>query len=51
MSILSGHSPGDNEALELAENGLGFNNLLYMASLLAAITNAPAKKSIHGSAS
>ena len=28
---------GDDVPLELAENGLGLNNLLYMASLLAAI--------------
>ncbi|MBS1894697.1 MAG: AAA family ATPase [Actinobacteria bacterium] len=32
---------GQFAALEMAENGLGFNNLLYMAVLLAAITDAP----------
>lgn len=32
---------GQFEALEMAENGLGFNNLLYMAVLLAAIADAP----------
>jgi len=32
---------GQFEAREMAENGLGFNNLLYMAVLLAAITDAP----------
>jgi len=32
---------GDQSPLELAENGLGFNNLLYMATLLAAIDNEP----------
>jgi putative ATP-dependent endonuclease of OLD family len=32
---------GQFEALEVAENGLGFNNLLYMAVLLAAIADAP----------
>jgi putative ATP-dependent endonuclease of OLD family len=38
---------GDLEALELAENGLGFNNLLYMATLLAAITNDPPEDGLH----
>jgi putative ATP-dependent endonuclease of OLD family len=38
---------GDNEALELAENGLGFNNLLYMATLLAAVTNDPPEDGLH----
>jgi putative ATP-dependent endonuclease of OLD family len=38
---------GDVEALELAENGLGFNNLLYMATLLAAITNDPPEDGLH----
>lgn len=38
---------GDEEALELAENGLGFNNLLYMATLLAAITNDPPEDGLH----
>jgi putative ATP-dependent endonuclease of OLD family len=32
---------GQFEALEMAENGLGFNNLLYMAVLLAALADAP----------
>jgi len=32
---------GQFEALKMAENGLGFNNLLYMAVLLAAIADAP----------
>lgn len=32
---------GQFEALEMTENGLGFNNLLYMAVLLAAIADAP----------
>lgn len=32
---------GQFESLEMAENGLGFNNLLYMAVLLAAIADAP----------
>ena len=30
---------GDLAALEMSENGLGFNNVLYMATLLAAIRN------------
>lgn len=30
---------GDLAALEMSENGLGFNNVLYMATLLAAIGN------------
>lgn len=38
---------GDEEALELADNGLGFNNLLYMATLLAAITNEPPEDGLH----
>jgi putative ATP-dependent endonuclease of OLD family len=38
---------GDMEPLELAENGLGFNNLLYMATLLAAITNDPPDDGLH----
>jgi putative ATP-dependent endonuclease of OLD family len=38
---------GDTDALELAENGLGFNNLLYMATLLAAITNDPPQDGLH----
>jgi putative ATP-dependent endonuclease of the OLD family len=38
---------GDEEALELSENGLGFNNLLYMATLLAAITNDPPEDGLH----
>jgi len=38
---------GDVEALELVENGLGFNNLLYMATLLAAITNDPPEDGLH----
>lgn len=38
---------GDMDALELAENGLGFNNLLYMATLLAAITNDPPEDGLH----
>lgn len=32
---------GQFEALEMTENGLGFNNLLYMAVLLAALADAP----------
>lgn len=32
---------GQFESLEMSENGLGFNNLLYMAVLLAAIADAP----------
>ena len=38
---------GDRDALELAENGLGFNNLIYMATLLAAITNDPPEDGLH----
>jgi putative ATP-dependent endonuclease of OLD family len=38
---------GDAEALEISENGLGFNNLLYMATLLAAITNDPPEDGLH----
>jgi putative ATP-dependent endonuclease of OLD family len=33
---------GQLAALEMDENGLGYNNLLYMAVLLAAIADAPA---------
>lgn len=33
---------GQLAALELSQNGLGYNNLLYMAVLLAAIADAPA---------
>ena len=33
---------GELAALEMEENGLGYNNLLYMAVLLAAIADAPA---------
>jgi putative ATP-dependent endonuclease of the OLD family len=33
---------GELAALEMEENGLGYNNLLYMAVLLAAIAGAPA---------
>ncbi|HEY2141087.1 MAG TPA: AAA family ATPase [Solirubrobacteraceae bacterium] len=33
---------GQLAALEMDENGLGYNNLLYMAALLAAIADAPA---------
>jgi putative ATP-dependent endonuclease of the OLD family len=33
---------GELSALEMDENGLGYNNLLYMAVLLAAIADAPA---------
>jgi putative ATP-dependent endonuclease of OLD family len=33
---------GQLAALEMGENGLGYNNLLYMAVLLAAIAGAPA---------
>jgi putative ATP-dependent endonuclease of the OLD family len=33
---------GELAALEMDENGLGYNNLLYMAVLLAAIADAPA---------
>jgi putative ATP-dependent endonuclease of OLD family len=32
---------GELSALEMEENGLGYNNLLYMAVLLAAIADAP----------
>jgi putative ATP-dependent endonuclease of OLD family len=32
---------GDLAALEMSENGLGFNNVLYMATLLAAIQHDP----------
>ena len=32
---------GELAALDMAENGLGYNNLLYMAVLLAALTDAP----------
>lgn len=32
---------GQFAALDMAENGLGFNNLLYMSVLLAALTDAP----------
>jgi putative ATP-dependent endonuclease of the OLD family len=32
---------GQFEALEMTENGLGFNNLLYMSVLLAALADAP----------
>ena len=32
---------GELAALEMEQNGLGFNNLLYMAVLLAAIADAP----------
>lgn len=32
---------GELAALEMEENGLGYNNLLYMAVLLAAIADAP----------
>jgi len=32
---------GEAAALEMHENGLGYNNLLYMAVLLAAITDRP----------
>jgi len=32
---------GQFAALEMEQNGLGYNNLLYMAVLLAAIANAP----------
>jgi putative ATP-dependent endonuclease of OLD family len=32
---------GELAALEMEENGLGYNNLLYMAVLLAAIVDAP----------
>jgi putative ATP-dependent endonuclease of OLD family len=42
---------GDVEPLELAENGLGFNNLLYMATLLAAITNDPPEDGLTSSSS
>jgi putative ATP-dependent endonuclease of OLD family len=38
---------GDVEARDLAENGLGFNNVLYMATLLAAITNDPPEDGLH----
>jgi putative ATP-dependent endonuclease of OLD family len=38
---------GDIEALDLSANGLGFNNLLYMATLLAAITNDPPEDGLH----
>jgi putative ATP-dependent endonuclease of OLD family len=38
---------GDTEPLELAENGLGFYNLLYMATLLAAMTNDPPEDGLH----
>jgi putative ATP-dependent endonuclease of the OLD family len=34
---------GQLAALEMEENGLGYNNLLYMAVLLAAIADAPPK--------
>ncbi len=33
---------GELSALDMDQNGLGFNNLLYMAVLLAAISGAPA---------
>jgi putative ATP-dependent endonuclease of the OLD family len=33
---------GELAALEMTENGLGFNNLLYMAVLLSALSEAPA---------
>lgn len=32
---------GELAPLDMAENGLGYNNLLYMAVLLAALTDAP----------
>jgi putative ATP-dependent endonuclease of OLD family len=32
---------GDVDALELAENGLGYNNVLYMATLLADLAEEP----------
>jgi putative ATP-dependent endonuclease of OLD family len=32
---------GELAALEMDENGLGYNNLLYMAALLAALSDAP----------
>ena len=32
---------GDLQPLELAENGLGYNNLLYMATLLAGLAEEP----------
>jgi putative ATP-dependent endonuclease of OLD family len=38
---------GAGEPLELSENGLGFNNLLYMATLLAAIATEPADEGLH----
>jgi putative ATP-dependent endonuclease of OLD family len=38
---------GATEPFELAENGLGFNNLLYMATLLAAIGTDPASEGLH----
>jgi putative ATP-dependent endonuclease of OLD family len=38
---------GNEEALELGENGLGFNNLLYMATLLAALTTDPPEDGLH----
>jgi putative ATP-dependent endonuclease of the OLD family len=36
---------GEFSPLEMQENGLGFNNLLYMAVILAAISDAPADES------
>ena len=36
---------GELAALEMAENGLGYNNLLYMAVLLAAIAEPDARRS------
>jgi putative ATP-dependent endonuclease of OLD family len=38
---------GDLEPLELSENGLGFNNLLYMAVLLAALAKEPQDEGLH----
>jgi len=38
---------GETEPLELAENGLGFNNLLYIATLLAAVDNSSSEEGLH----
>jgi putative ATP-dependent endonuclease of the OLD family len=38
---------GELVALEMDQNGLGFNNLLYMAVLLAAIVDAPDEEDPH----
>ena len=38
---------GELAALEMDQNGLGFNNLLYMAVLLAAIVDAPGDEDPH----